>query len=72
MPDAVIVLDIQHRIVDLNRAAERVVRTSAADIVGAPAERVFSARPDLVQARADQLDLQAELQLGDTWMGSRA
>jgi PAS domain S-box-containing protein len=42
--DGVIVLDVQHRIVDLNPAARLILHQSLADVIGQPAEQVL---PDI-------------------------
>jgi PAS domain S-box-containing protein len=48
LADPVIVFDMQSRVVDLNRAALVSIGVKAADVIGKPAEIVFSAWPDLL------------------------
>ena len=60
MTDAVVVLDAQTRLVDLNPAAAQILGRSPAEVIGLPAIEVFSAWTDVVaqfegveQANAD-------------------
>jgi PAS domain S-box-containing protein len=64
MSDAVIVLDAQNRIVDLNPAAQRIVRRTAAEAIGQPARDVLSGRPDLLERYRDATEARAEIALG--------
>jgi PAS domain S-box-containing protein len=48
MPDAVIVLDALHRVVDINPAAQRLLHRSAAEMIGQTATQVFAAWPHLL------------------------
>ncbi|MBI5052308.1 MAG: response regulator [Chloroflexi bacterium] len=65
MPDAVIVLDAYSRIVDVNPAAVRVLRRPAREVLGEPADLIFAARPDLVQAYQDKEEARGEITLGE-------
>src|SRR6266571_2284216 len=49
MSDAVIVLDVQNRIVDLNPAAQRLAVCTASKAVGQPFSQVFAHWPELVK-----------------------
>src|SRR5256884_9306011 len=68
MRDAVIVLDEQDRIVDLNPAAQRLLVRTASKVVGRPFIQVFDAWPEMVQSCRDVTDAYAEIVLdeGDT------
>jgi len=61
--DALIVLDAQNRIVDLNAAAHQMVGCTACEAIGKPAAQVFSAWPDLAERFCDELEAQAEIVL---------
>ena len=64
LQDGVIVLDSQSRVVDLNPAAERITRRTAAEAIGQPAETVFAERPDLLERFLRAESAQAEIVLG--------
>ncbi|HLX41041.1 MAG TPA: histidine kinase N-terminal 7TM domain-containing protein, partial [Ktedonobacteraceae bacterium] len=49
MKEAVIVLDAQNRIVDLNPAARRLVKSKAVHVIGQQFSQVFSPWPELVE-----------------------
>jgi PAS domain S-box-containing protein len=49
MPDAVIVLDTLHRVVDINPAAQRLLHRSAAELIGQTITQVFAAWPHLLE-----------------------
>ncbi len=66
MSDGVIVLDAQHRIVDLNPAAQRVIGHSASEVIGQPAAQVLSGRPDLVERYRDVTEAREEIVLGES------
>ncbi|HEX9373436.1 MAG TPA: histidine kinase N-terminal 7TM domain-containing protein [Roseiflexaceae bacterium] len=65
MGDAVIVLDAQSRIVDINPAAQRIVGRTAGQAIGQPAGQVLSDRHDLVERYRDAIEVQDEIALGD-------
>jgi PAS domain S-box-containing protein len=48
MMDAVVVLDAQDRLVDLNPAARALLGPSRRDLIGRPAEQAFDSWPDIV------------------------
>jgi PAS domain S-box-containing protein len=50
MADAMVVLDEQTRLVDINPAAEKIVGRQAGDVIGLPAEQIFKFQPQLVDA----------------------
>lgn len=64
MPDGVIVLDIQNRIVDFNPAAQQIINQPAAAIMGQWAGQVFADRADLVERYRDVLEAHSEILLG--------
>ncbi len=61
MSDAVIVLDEQNRIVDLNPAAQRLADRTASEAVGQAFTGVFSAWPQLVECCRDVTETNAEV-----------
>src|SRR5215469_2462722 len=63
MGDAVIVVDEQNRIVDLNLAAQHLAHDTPAKAVGQPFTRVFSAYPELVERCRDAAEANAEIVL---------
>src|SRR6266700_3452908 len=65
MRDAVIVLDEQNRIVDLNPAAQRLAVCTASKAVGQPFSQVFAAWPELVERYHDVTEADAEVVLGE-------
>jgi len=65
MRDAVIVLDEQNRIVDLNPAAQRLAVCTASKAVGQPFSQVFAAWPELVERYRDVTEADAEVVLGE-------
>jgi signal transduction histidine kinase len=65
MDDGVMVLDAGNRIVDLNPAAQRIVRWPASQAIGRPAAEVFNAWPEVVALCCDAAVTQTELVLGE-------
>jgi PAS domain S-box-containing protein len=65
MDDAVIVLDGDSRVVDVNPAAASLLRQPAARMLGRPAGEVFVARQDIVEAFADAKEERAEITVGE-------
>lgn len=65
MGDGMLVLDNDGRIVELNPAAQRTLGVSASQALGAPAARVLSAWPDLMERSQDASEAQAEIALGE-------
>jgi PAS domain S-box-containing protein len=65
MSDAVIVLDEQNRIVDLNPAAQRLAIRTASRAIGRPFAQVFSVWPELVERYRDATEADAEVILGE-------
>jgi PAS domain S-box-containing protein len=63
MSDAVIVVDEQNRIVDLNLAAQRLAYDTASKAVGQPFTRIFAAYPELVERYRDATEANAEIVL---------
>src|SRR2546422_2741930 len=65
MSDAVIVLDEQNRIVDLNPAAQRLAVRTGSKAVGRPFTQVFAAWPELVERYRDVTEAYAEIVLSE-------
>ena len=63
MLDAVIVLDRQQRVVDINPAALKLTGWAGRSPLGQPAQRVLAAWPDLVARQADVFEANAQIQL---------
>lgn len=61
MSDAVIVLDAQDRLIDLNPAAERLTGCQAAEAIGQPARQVLIDWPDLIDRHRTVQELHDEL-----------
>jgi PAS domain S-box-containing protein len=64
MSDGMIVLDDQHRIVDLNPAAQDIIGVPAARAIGRAATQVLSPWPGWVGRFRDEVEAQAEITLG--------
>lgn len=65
MRDAMIVLDAQGRVVDINPAAERLLGVQAAQAMGQAAADIFRSFPELVAHYQDGMDARNELGLGE-------
>jgi PAS domain S-box-containing protein len=63
MEDAVIVLDTQVRVVDLNPAAKAIAGQSSGQVLGRPAEEVFVRWRDVVDKYRDVLKARVEMPL---------
>ncbi len=61
--DPVIVLDKLDRIVDLNPAAQSLIGSPEASLIGTPAVKVIANRPDLIERFRDAADAQDEITL---------
>jgi PAS domain S-box-containing protein len=61
MSDAVLVVDAHGRIVDMNPAAQQILRRSAAELIGQRADLALSVRADLVERYRDTTEAQAEI-----------
>jgi PAS domain S-box-containing protein len=61
MSDAVLVIDGDNRIVDLNPAAAAVLRRPAAEVIGQPAVTILADRPDLIERYHDIAEAQTEI-----------
>ena len=59
--DAVIIVDEQNRIVDLNGAAQHLARCTASGAIGQPFSRIFAAWPELIERFYDMTDAYAEI-----------
>jgi PAS domain S-box-containing protein len=64
MGDGVMVLDTRNRIVDANPAVCQFIGRSAREIIGQPAEQVFSAQPNLVERYRNVHEARDEIVLG--------
>jgi PAS domain S-box-containing protein len=64
MDDAVIVLDADNRVVDVNPAAETVIYWSASEAMGKPVDEVLANQRDLVQQYANVKEERAEIVVG--------
>lgn len=64
MSDAVIVVDEQDRIVDLNLAAQRLANSTASQAVGHPFTEIFAAWPELVEHYQDVSETREEVTMG--------
>ncbi len=61
MRDAVIVLDVQGRVVDLNPAIQRLIGRKLSQVIGQRADRVFANWPDLVEKYRDVKEARSEM-----------
>ena len=64
MRDALIVLDAQNRVVDLNPAAAQIIGRTAAQAIGQPIEWALPTRHDLVEAYRDVAEVRTEIAVG--------
>lgn len=60
---SVIVVDDHNRIVDINRAAQRVIGCAAADVIGKPIRQVLSRWPQILDRYHDVVELSGEVQI---------
>jgi len=65
MGDAVIVLDMQNRVVDFNPAAQRLTGRPASETLGRPITQVLSGWPDLVEHYRGVTEARTEIVLGE-------
>jgi PAS domain S-box-containing protein len=65
LDDCVIALDPQNRIVDLNPAAERLIGSHAAEMIGRPTTKALGDCADLVMQCRDMDVVQVEITLGE-------
>lgn len=61
MSDGMLVLDMQNRIVDLNRAAEQILSCEKKDVLGKPALMLLGRWPDLVAQFAEITNVHTEI-----------
>ena len=59
--DAVVVLDSQNRVIDLNPAAQKNIDRPISEVIGQPAAHVFSDWPDLVELYQDLAEAHTEI-----------
>ncbi len=64
MPDGVLVLDAQGRVLDINPAAQRLIGPSAAAPIGQTLEQVLAPWPDLLARWAHITEARAEIKVG--------
>ncbi|MDW8148150.1 MAG: histidine kinase N-terminal 7TM domain-containing protein [Roseiflexaceae bacterium] len=60
---SVIVIDDHNRIVDINRAAQRVIGCSAADVIGQPIRQALSRWPQILDRYHDVVELNEEVHI---------
>ncbi|MDW8213553.1 MAG: histidine kinase N-terminal 7TM domain-containing protein [Roseiflexaceae bacterium] len=60
---SVIVIDDHNRIVDINRAAQRVIGCTAADVIGQPIRQALSRWPQILDRYHDVVELNGEVQI---------
>ena len=63
MRDAVIVLDLQNRLVDLNPAARQLVSKNSTALIGRSADQVFAEWPDLIDRYRGVAETRSEITL---------
>jgi PAS domain S-box-containing protein len=61
MSDAVIVLDTRDRILDMNKAASRIIGVQNTTAIGRPARQVFENHIDLIERFGDVREVQTEI-----------
>jgi PAS domain S-box-containing protein len=61
MSDAVLVIDGDNRIVDLNPAAAAILRRPASEVIGQPAVTILADRQDLIERYYDIAEAQTEI-----------
>ncbi|MCK4783511.1 MAG: PAS domain S-box protein, partial [Desulfobacteraceae bacterium] len=71
MSNGVVVLDIQNRFIDLNRAAERILGCTSSEAIGQPVADVLSEQPNLVELFCGMTDVaeghvEVEAEKGET------
>jgi len=64
MSDGVIVFDVQHRVVDINPAAESILGCPQADVIGKTIEQVPLAQPGLVERFRGATEVHTEILVG--------
>lgn len=65
MGDGLLVLDARNRIVDINPAAQRMIGTSASQVIGRPTAEVFKAWPELLERYRHVQEVQDEITIGE-------
>lgn len=63
--DPVVVMDLQNRVIDLNRSALQRLGKKVSDVIGRPAGEVYDAWPDLVQRFEHVREGKSEIKLQD-------
>jgi PAS domain S-box-containing protein len=63
--DAIIVLDVHNRVVDLNRAAQQMLGYASHKVIGQPAQEIFSDYAELQAQYGSMDDVQVELIRGE-------
>lgn len=64
IPDAVVILDIRDRVIEVNPAALVILRSPDHQVIGKSVQEVFAALPDFVEHLRGQTDIQQELAVG--------
>jgi PAS domain S-box-containing protein len=65
LSDGVIVFDTEERIVDINPAAQKIVKLSSQEVIGQSAREALSAWPELVRKFQDTPQTQEQISLND-------
>ena len=62
--DGLVVLDNRNRVVDINPAARRILDAPAGELIGQPAARLVSLRPDILALANPPTPIQTEIRTG--------
>lgn len=65
MSDAVLVLDAQNRVVDINPTAQRIIGCTATQAIGQPVRQILSAWPGLVERYRSVMETRTDITLGE-------
>jgi len=63
MHDALILMDLKNRVIDLNPAAEAFTGRKAAEVVGHPADIAFTSRPEVVGLIQGEGELHSQIEI---------
>ncbi len=64
MSDAVVVLDVQNRVVDLNPAARKIFNSTPLEAIGQSIDQIFSNQPELMEQLRNRDETRLEIALG--------
>jgi len=65
MVDGVIILDTENRIVDINQAAQSIIKRNKSEVLGQPFSQALAEQTGLAEPRADVDRQEAEITLGE-------